>query len=61
MKYYNLYYKNNCINTKPLSYQELEDIINKHDDKTIYKYNALLNKISTIDKNKIRIVECTVI
>lgn len=61
MKHYNLYYKNECINTFPLTENELLEIINKHDNKVMHKYNSLLNKISTIDKNRVRVVECTIV
>ena len=60
MKGYNLYYKNERLNNMPLSKEELIEIYN-NSNKYIYKHNTILNQTKEIDKNKVRIVECTIV
>ena len=37
MKAYNLYYKNECINNKPLSLEELDELFKVNNPQYIYK------------------------
>lgn len=61
MKAYNIYYKNECINNAPLSITDLDELFSVNRSQYIYKHNTILKKMQSIDKSKIRIVECTIV
>ena len=61
MKAYNLYYKNECINNKPLSLEELDELFKVNNPQYIYKKHLVLDDLKSIDRKKIKIVVCTIV
>lgn len=58
MKHYNLYYKESKLNNRPLTLEDLENILKQ---KTIIKKNSITNKNEQINTSDIRIVRTIII
>ena len=58
MKHYNLYYKEYKLNNRPLTSEDLKNILNQ---KTIIKKNSITNKNEQINTSDIRIVRTIII
>lgn len=58
MKHYNLYYKESKLNNRPLTLEDLENILKQ---KTIIKKNSITNKNEQINTSDIRIVKTIII
>ena len=59
MKFFNLYYNDSKINNRPLSKEELDNIMKT--DKDIIKHNNITGKNEKIPLNKIRVIKTIVI
>ena len=58
MNYYNIYYKDNKLNNRPLSEDEVFNVKNL---KEIYKRNNISNKLEKIDTSKITYIKTILI
>lgn len=58
MNYYNIYYKDNKLNNRPLSEDEVSNVKNL---KEIYKRNTISNKLEKIDTSKITYIKTILI
>ena len=58
MNYYNIYYKDNKLNNRPLSEDEVFNVKNL---KEIYKRNTISNKLEKIDTSKITYIKTILI
>ncbi len=58
MEAYNIYYNSQLVNNRPIS---KEDIINVLNNGNIIKQNKITKEYEEIPLNKIKIVKCTVI
>lgn len=58
MNYYNIYYKDNKLNNRPLSEDEISNVKNL---KEIYKRNNISNKLEKIDTSKITYIKTILI
>ena len=58
MQAFNIYYKNQKINTNPLKANELVDIVS---NKYINKYDPKTRKMQRINTNDIQIIRCTIV
>lgn len=56
--YYNIYNDNSLVNSKPITKEDLDEIMNK---KIIIKQDKITKEFYEIPLHNIKIVECTVI
>lgn len=59
MKYYNMYYKNNKINNRPLTDEDVNTIYNSNN--YIIKHNTLSGKNEQIPLSKVRLIKTIII
>lgn len=58
MRYYNIYYKENKLNNRPLTEDEINNI---KEAKEIYKRNNVSGKLESIDTSKINYIKTIII
>lgn len=58
MNYYNIYFKGNKLNNRPLNENEILEVKKK---KEIYKHNNISNSLEKIDVSKISYVKTIII
>lgn len=58
MEAYNIYYNSELVNNRPISKEDITNVINNG---SIIKQNKITKEYEQIPLNKIKIVKCTVI
>ncbi len=58
MKYFNIYYKEQKINNRPLTQEQLDEVLKTNE---IHKRNNITNKLESIPVNKLNVIKTIIL